>query len=103
MTAASFLTPSDMRLKDEVSTIHDAERMIHDLRGVRFRWKKSGLHDIGVIAQEVSTIIPEAVYMEDEKRMVSYDKLIPVLLQGFKSLQNRVDQLEKEVVALRRG
>jgi hypothetical protein len=103
VTAASFLTPSDMRLKDEVSTIHDAERMIHDLRGVRFRWKKSGLHDIGVIAQEVSTIIPEAVYMEDEKMMVSYDKLIPVLLQGFKSLQNRVDQLEKEVVALRRG
>ena len=92
-----------MRLKDEVSTIHDAERMIHDLRGVRFRWKKSGLHDIGVIAQEVSTIIPEAVYMEDEKMMVSYDKLIPVLLQGFKSLQARVDQLEKEVVALRRG
>jgi hypothetical protein len=29
----------------------------------------------GLIAQEVSTIMPEAVYEQDEKLMVSYDKL----------------------------
>lgn len=102
VTAASFLTPSDMRLKEEIRPILDADRMLHDMRGVRFRWKKTGQQDIGVIAQEISTILPSAIYEENGSMMVSYDKIIPVLLEGMKSLQMRVDQLEKQLSALKR-
>lgn len=102
VTAASFLTPSDGRLKENIRPIDDVNTLVGDMRGVRFRWKQSGVEDIGMIAQEIQSVIPEAVHEENGRFMVSYDKLIPVLLECVKDLTVRVNRLEKQVVADRR-
>jgi hypothetical protein len=57
-------------------------------------WKDLSQNDIGVIAQELREVIPEAV-LGDEKLSVAYHKLIPVLVESVKELNQRVKRLEK--------
>lgn len=101
---------SDQRLKENVVEIADPLDKVAQLRGVNFDWKqgiddnfskyispKSG-HDIGVIAQEVEAVVPEAVRTyPDGWKGVDYTKLVPVLIEAIKHLNNRVVQLESQV------
>jgi predicted RNase H-like nuclease (RuvC/YqgF family) len=56
--------------------------------------------DIGLIAQEVYELIPEAVLKpEDERKDIwamNYPKLIPVLIKAIQEQQTQIDKLEKE-------
>ena len=61
VTAAGFVTPSDSRLKHAVHPITDYETILSHVEGVRFQWNNSDNPDIGVIAQSVLPVLPEAV------------------------------------------
>ena len=68
------------------------------MRGVRFQWRDTGVRDVGVIAQEVAEVIPEAVTSTSKGDLyVAYDKMIPFLLESVKALLERVDRLEQIV------
>ena len=55
-------------------------------------------HDVGVIAQEVEEILPEAVTTrEDGYKAVKYEKLVPLLIESVKEQQKQIDDL-KELV-----
>jgi hypothetical protein len=98
VTARDFLSLSDQRLKKEICLISDPETILSSIRGVRFQWKDSEKQDIGLLAQEVIKVLPEAVDGDLEGGLrVSYDKLIPVLVESIKKLQQRVDELERIV------
>ena len=95
VTAQDFLSLSDRRYKDHISTLTDASSLIKGLRGVRFDWKKDGSHDVGVIAQEVFEHIPEAIVSTGTNMLnVAYNKIIPYLIETIKDLQLRVEALE---------
>ena len=96
MTAQNFFSVSDQRFKKNISTITDAGSMLKQIRGVRFDWLRDGSHDIGVIAQEVFEVIPEAIVssMNGSMLTVAYNKIIPLLIETIKDLQNRVEVLE---------
>jgi len=95
VTARDFLSLSDRRFKTNIEPIQTPVELVQGLRGVRFTWKDSGKQDIGFIAQEVCKMIPEAVSGDEEKGFhMSYEKLIPVLLEAIKDLQTRVEILE---------
>jgi hypothetical protein len=96
MTAQNFFSVSDQRYKKNISTINDAGNLLKQIRGVRFDWLKDGSHDIGVIAQEVFEVIPEAIVssMNGSMLTVAYNKIIPLLIETIKELQNRVEVLE---------
>ena len=97
VTAQDFLSLSDRRYKDNISTITDAGSLIKGLRGVRFDWRKDGSHDVGVIAQEVFDHIPEAIVSTGTNMLnVAYNKIIPYLIETIKDLQLRVEALEKK-------
>lgn len=100
MTAQNFFSVSDQRFKKNISTITDAGNLLKQIRGVRFDWQKDGSHDIGVIAQEVFEVIPEAIVssMNGSMLTVAYNKIIPLLIETIKDLQNRVEILEKKII-----
>lgn len=96
VTAAGFVTASDSRLKRNTFNITDYETILSAVDGVRFEWVKSGKSDVGIIAQNLLPVLPEAVSEDaDGYYKVEYAKLIPVLIQSVKALQERVTMLER--------
>lgn len=91
---------SDERLKTNVTPILDGLNKVGEIQGYEYDWienihhNKAG-HDIGVIAQEVEKIAPEAVTTRDNGyKAVNYEKLIPILIQAIKELNDKVNKLE---------
>jgi len=96
VTASGYLTSSDRRFKENISEIQDALGLVENLQGVRFQWKNDGRRDIGLIAQNVSSVVPEALGGNDtDGYTVAYDKIVPLLVQAVKVLADRVDILER--------
>jgi len=63
--------------------------LINKLKVVEFDWKDTDQHDIGLIAEEVAEIIPEAVWFKDGKiEGLRPLTLIAVLVEAIKELQN---------------
>ena len=85
-------TVSDARRKTNVRSIEEASRILEGIRGVRFEWLTGG-SDVGVIAQEVATVLPEAV-RGGNPFVVEYWKIVPVLVEVVKELLGRVSTLE---------
>jgi len=98
MTAQNFFSVSDQRFKKNISTITNAGDLLKQIRGVRFDWRKDGSPDIGVIAQEVFEVIPEAIVssMNGSMLTVAYNKIIPLLIETIKDLEKRVEALESK-------
>jgi hypothetical protein len=95
VTALEFLSPSDRRLKEDIEPLENPYGLIDAIHGYRYKWKDSKTSDIGVIAQEVFSTLPEAVNGDLEKGLtVSYDKLIPVLIECIHELRKEVDGLK---------
>ncbi len=89
---------SDERIKTNVKTIEYALDKVLLLRGVEyndFRYEPDKKH-IGLIAQEVELIIPEAVGINefDNIKCISYNSIIGVLVEAVKQLNNKVLNLE---------
>lgn len=109
VAAGNVSAYSDPRLKDNVKRIEGALSIIEQLDGVRFTWNnrtkligRPGASDIGVLADQVEAVLPEIVgrSIEDEEndgeqwRVVAYDKLVPVLIEGIKELSAKIRVLE---------
>jgi hypothetical protein len=93
--AYAFLHPSDRRLKDDIRTIPNVETALEKLRGTHFRWKSTGQFSYGLIAQEVEEIFPEMVKGTDSK-VVDYDQMIAVLVEGWKVHQVKLKALQAD-------
>lgn len=113
---------SDRRLKENIKNIPDALNKVLQLNGVTFSWmdktKDIGFcvptkDDIGVIAQEVQAVLPEAVkfapFDRDEKGnsksgenylTVQYEKLTALLIEAVKDQQKMIDELKDRVSSL---
>jgi len=96
----AFFT-SDERLKDNIRTIDDPLQKIISISGNTFDWNdksnKFG-HDVGLIAQEVNTVLPEAVIERDDGYLaVDYNKVIPLLVEAVKDLSAKIDSLEQKL------
>lgn len=94
VTATNFINSSDARKKKNIRAITEYETILSSIHGVRFEWKASGEKDVGVIAQDVLQLLPEAVTDSEDGYKVAYMKIIPVLVEAVKALQERVKVLE---------
>ena len=98
--------PSDERLKENVTDLTGSLDKIKQLRGVNFTWKDSNRgvgNNIGFIAQEVESVIPEVVGDgglpstddgQSPMKNVSYEHIVPHLVEAIKELEARVKELE---------
>ena len=101
---------SDVALKENIKNIPDPIESLKKLNGVLFDWKKEYIDqrggedgyfvrkkDVGVIAQEVEKVLPEAVAQrQDGVKAVKYDRLTCLLIEAVKVLSNKVEKLTKE-------
>ena len=60
---------------------------------------KRGNTDVGVIAQEVEQVLPNAVKEftdghSEGYKSVSYDKLVPLLIEAIKDLRSQIEQVQ---------
>ncbi|MFM7028858.1 MAG: tail fiber domain-containing protein [Chakrabartia sp.] len=87
---------SDASLKTDIATISNALDLVNSLRGVSFTRIDSGNRGIGVIAQQVATVVPEAVQAnEDGLLSVAYGNLVGVLIEAVKELSRKIDRLDR--------
>jgi hypothetical protein len=96
ITATGDITAySDERLKTDIETITGALDWVRKLRGVAFTRRETGSRGIGLIAQELAPIVPEAVMThEDGLLSVAYGNLVGVLIEAVKELADKVERLE---------
>ncbi len=104
VTATDFSATSDERLKIIVREIDGAVALVNSLRGVEYHWndmaRTIGVSEdqrmqVGVIAQDVEKLYESLVVKgEDGYLRVSYDRLVPILVQAVKELSERVKRLE---------
>ena len=92
--AANISAYSDAKLKTNVHTIDDALTLVEQLRGVYYERIDSGEEGIGVIAQEVRNVFPQAVQNNDGTLSVLYGNLVGPLIEAVKELSARVKELE---------
>lgn len=96
--AREIITWSDLRLKKNVCQMELNMENVSKLRGVHFVWKDTGKEDIGFIAQEVESIFPQIVHNTREQfKAISYEKMIPILLEYIKNVENRLKYLEERL------
>lgn len=93
---------SDKNLKDNIKNIESPLDKISKINGVTFNWNSSQDtytgSDIGVIAQEIEEVIPEAVTTRDNGyKAVKYEKIIPLLIESIKELKERNEALEAKL------
>jgi len=91
---------SDKKLKTNVTKLKNSLSKLDNIEGVEFDWipgyELTG-HDVGLIAQEVKSIIPEAVIeREDGNLAINYIKLVPFLVNCVKELKEEIEQLKNE-------
>jgi hypothetical protein len=97
--AANFFNISDSNFKKNIQTLDSVytDSIIKNLQGVRFTWNRDDSSDIGLIAQAVREVLPEAVKETEEGLTVAYTKIVPLLIESVKGLKVRVNDLEKQI------
>ncbi len=103
---------SDIRLKKNIGNFNNALSKVNELRGVTFEWRKNEFPEkgfnseqqIGMIAQEVEKVLPELVKEgPGGYKSIDYSKMSAVLVEAIKEQQKQIDELRKEIEALKKG
>jgi len=90
LSAANFDSTSDVALKENLNVIESPLEKIAQLNGYTFNWKENKQEAVGIVAQEVEKVFPQIVRTgSDGVKRVSYDSLIPVMLEAIKELAKR--------------
>ena len=104
----SVFNRSDARAKTNIRSLAPASGLdiISRLRPVTYNFIESerdahsprpDVDQIGLLAQEVRTVLPSIVLEDEEGRLlVNYTALIPVLIQAVQSLQAEVEALRNQ-------
>lgn len=109
-----FYTNSDSIRKEQIVPIESALIKIKKLRGVEYYHKKNSetiaketekgnktsrenAKKCGFLAQEVESIIPEAVSTNEANiKFINYQAIIPYLVEAMKEQQTQIGQLQQE-------
>ena len=102
ITASGDITAySDRALKRNIQTLENGLDKVMNMRGVTFL--KDGKASLGVIAQEVETVIPEVVKQDQYgMRSVAYGNIVGVLIEAIKEQQEQIEKLQSEIANLKK-
>jgi len=115
--SASWLIPSDARLKEDVRELEAGLAQLQRVRPVRFRYNgragtPAGQEGVGVLGQEIEKIFPEMIRRvpggldgepgTEDLRIYDGSALTFVLVNAVKELAGKVEQLERALAEARR-
>jgi hypothetical protein len=91
---------SDRNLKDNIQPIENPLEKMKEIGGYSFVWNDNQSvyegKDIGVIAQEIQSVLPEIVATRDNGYLgVKYEKIVPLLIESIKELQKKIEHIEE--------
>jgi len=98
--ADGLIQTSDARMKTSINELPYGLKEVMQMRPVAYKWKdRPASAKIGLIAQEVRTLVPEVVTGEEstETLGMNYAELVPVLINAIKELKQEVDALKKKL------
>ena len=100
-----FSTVSDERHKENIVDASSQLQLIKNIKVREFDWKKDGTHQVGMIAQELNSLVPEAVAegADDVKKNawgIDYGKLTPYLIKAVQEQQTIIDDLKSRIETL---
>ena len=82
---------SDIKLKKDITSLTSGLDEILKLNPVNFKWKKGGQrNNIGLIAQEVEKVIPDAVSKHNDTKHISYNMLTSTLIKAVQELNDKL-------------
>jgi hypothetical protein len=103
----NYLT-SDVRLKTDIKPLEGSSlEKVKQLTAKTYLWKddlmgKGDKREIGLIAQEVAEVVPEAVSKmssDADTLGVAYTQLVPLLVEAVKELSAKVESLEAQLMS----
>jgi hypothetical protein len=100
---------SSARFKDAIKPMDKASEAILALKPVTFRYKKEldpeGIPQFGLVAEDVEKMNPDLVAHDEQGKpyTVRYEAVNAMLLNEFLKEHRKVEELERQVVALTSG
>ncbi len=95
ITASGDITStSDISLKENLETITNPIDKIKNLNGYTFNRIGHQKRSVGLVAQEVEKVLPEAVLGEDGNKSLAYGNVVALLVETVKEQQNQIDELK---------
>ncbi|WP_299434425.1 tail fiber domain-containing protein [uncultured Aquimarina sp.] len=99
----TWITPgagaSDRRWKENITSIDNALTKLNQISGYYYDWidKKDPKRQVGVLAQEIEAVLPEAVHTDDKGfKYVNYQLLTALLIQVNKEQETKIEILRSE-------
>lgn len=108
LATGTIISGSDRRWKKDITKIDSALDKVISLEGVHYFWieeeqeRRGKDKQIGLIAQNVEEVFPEAIKKDNEGYMsVNYDGLVGALVEAIKEQQVMINDLKAEVTELK--
>ncbi len=120
--AGSLILSSDKRLKENLRSIEKPLDKILQIDGLKYDFistvpdsmkdekekekrKRLEKDRLGFVAQDLQSILPEAVFYDDgaDKYYIDYIAVIPVIVEAMKEQQEQIGLLESEIESLKRN
>lgn len=91
---------SDQSLKQQVRPLHDAAAITQQLQAVKFQWKTDAQakDHIGLIAQEVEKVLPEAVNQDSQGiHRINYNSIVAALIETIKAQGKQLTAMQTQL------
>ena len=104
-TSVNFSSSSDERLKENIVDASSQLDVINNIQVREFDWKSNSHHELGLIAQEINTTIPNVVReggdnVAEHPWSVDYGKLTPYIIKAFQEQQTIIEDLKSRIETL---
>jgi len=104
-SSGAFVDASDVNLKKDIADIEYGIDTVKSLKPRKYKMKDTNLEQIGFVAQEMETQVPEIVSTGvnpdgDEQKGIAYGQLTAVLTKALQEAIAKIETLETKVKAL---
>ena len=91
------VSTSDISLKENIEVILNPIEKVKELSGYTFNRIGQDKRTIGLMAQDVEKVLPEAVSSNNGIKSLAYGNLVALLVETVKEQQKQIDELREKI------